>query len=259
MANAQPSGPITKAKAEHILRQHLYIGGPRRRLHRLNATFSFRSSKLLAQLDIRLDTIVSKQASLEFLMPGNEPKSPTIVSSGNASLGSAAAHQPPTRRTAFDHVFTGIDGAALPLSDFRGQVLLIVNTASRCGFSSHLKDLESLWQRYRSQGLVVIGVPSNDFGWQEPNDASQIAKFYAENHGVTFLLTEKASVRGTTAHPFYIWARQSHGLRHVPHWNFHKYVVSRDGQIAKAFAATTRPHSSRLTALLDSCLQKPQP
>lgn len=117
----------------------------------------------------------------------------------------------------------------LKLEEFRGQVLLVVNTASKCGFTSQYKELEALYTKYHAAGLTVIGVPCNDFGAQEPGTSDEILNFCEINYGVTFPLTAKTSVRGKTAHPFYVWIKKQLGFGTGPKWNFHKYLIDRRG------------------------------
>ena len=117
----------------------------------------------------------------------------------------------PAKGNAFDHEFEAIEGGKLPLSKWRGKVLLVVNTASFCGFTRQYEGLQKLWERYEGKGLVVVGVPSNDFGWQEPKSESEILSFCQGAFNVTFPLTNKQSVRGSGAHPFYRWAREALG------------------------------------------------
>ena len=191
-------------------------------------------------------------------MTDEKPASPSHLARTDPASGRISLPRedpPPAEKTAFDHSFVSIDGSHLPLSQFKSRVLLIVNTASFCGFTGQYKGLEDLWTQYGREGLVVIGVPSNDFGWQEPGSAQSIKKLCSEKYGVTFPLTAKVAVRGSNAHPFYLWARSTYGLLHIPRWNFHKYLIGRDGRIAGAFGATTSPKSARLTKLLTTCLR----
>ena len=136
----------------------------------------------------------------------------------------------PNASNAFDFEFEAIEGGKLPLSQWRGKVLLVVNTASFCGFTPQYDGLQKLWERYESKGLIVLGVPSNDFGAQEPKAESEILGFCQGAFNVTFPLTTKQQVAGDGAHPFYRWARDALGPKGTPHWNFHKYLVGRDGK-----------------------------
>lgn len=157
--------------------------------------------------------------------------------------------------SAYDFVFTGIDGAPLPLSAFRGKALLIVNTASQCGFTPQYESLQKLWVDYRDRGLVVLGVPSNDFGSQEPGSEAQIKEFCAVNFAIDFPMTGKTAVRGEAAHPFYRWAAAQVGVLGVPRWNFHKYLVGADGRLADWFSTTTTPDAARLREAVEKQLR----
>ncbi|KIL99238.1 Glutathione peroxidase family protein [Paramagnetospirillum magnetotacticum MS-1] len=147
-----------------------------------------------------------------------------------------------------------IAGGQVPADAFKGKVVLVVNTASQCGFTPQYQGLEALWREYRGRGLVVLGVPSNDFGAQEPGSNPEVASFCEINYGVDFPLLEKQVVTGTGAHPFYRWAAERTGALGVPRWNFHKILVGRDGQLVDWFASTTAPDSARLRAAIDKAL-----
>lgn len=135
-------------------------------------------------------------------------------------------------------------GKPLPLSQFRGQPLLIVNTASQCGFTYQYKGLEQVWQDNRDKGLVVIGVPSNDFGRQEPGKASEIAQFCEVNFGVDFPLAAKSVVKGPGAIPLFKHLGDQGGFLSRPRWNFYKYLVGRDGRLSTWFSSMTKPDSA---------------
>lgn len=154
---------------------------------------------------------------------------------------------------AHDFSFDTAEGKPLRLADFAGKVILIVNTASRCGFATQLNTLETLWSTYKDRGLMVIGVPSGDFGNQELASNAEIKTFCAFNFGVTFPLAVKTSVRGPDAHPFYRWAAEQRP-RDVPSWNFHKYLIDRDGQIAAVFPTSVDPMDRRVVAAVEATL-----
>jgi len=156
--------------------------------------------------------------------------------------------------TAHDFAFTSIDGDDLPLSRFAGQVVLVVNTASQCGFTRQYEDLQAIFEQYRDQGLVVLGVPSNDFGAQEPGSAEEIKNFCAVNFNITFPMTEKTVVKGNAAHPFYRWAADELGGLARPRWNFHKYLIGRDGRLRDWFSSTTKPTSGKLRQAVEAAL-----
>ena len=155
---------------------------------------------------------------------------------------------------AHDFTFLSIDGESLPLSRFEGKALLIVNTASFCGYTYQYDGLQKLWERYRDQGLVVLGVPSNDFGNQEPGSEADIKKF-CEVRYIDFPLTSKVAVRGANAHPFYKWAARVLGAGAAPRWNFHKYLVSPDGRLVTHFSSATEPGSKKVTAAIEKVIQ----
>lgn len=157
-------------------------------------------------------------------------------------------------KSAYDFVFTSIDGDPLPLSVFEGKVVLVVNTASRCGFTHQYADLQSVWQRYRDRGLVVLGVPSNDFGGQEPGTEAEIKTFCAVNFDVDFPMTAKVEVTGGDAHPFYKWALEELGFLAKPRWNFHKFLIGRDGRLADWFSTPTAPTSQKVTRAIEAQL-----
>lgn len=148
-------------------------------------------------------------------------------------------------KTAFDFEFNSLRGQPLPLNAFKGHPLLIVNTASKCGFTPQYKGLEAVWQKYKDEGLVVLGVPSNDFANQEPGGADEIATFCEMNFGVDFPLTAKVSVKGSDAHPLFKWIGAQGGFLSKPRWNFYKYLIGRDGKLKTWFASTTTPDSAK--------------
>jgi glutathione peroxidase len=146
--------------------------------------------------------------------------------------------------SAYDFRFEALDGSPMPLSAYQGKVLLVVNTASRCGFTSQYKGLEALHQAYGGRGLTVIGVPSNDFGEQEPGSAAEIAQFCQLNYGVSFPMTAKQTVTGDEAHPFYRWIHKQLGFGSAPKWNFHKYLLDTHGRPVAFYLSTTPPDST---------------
>jgi glutathione peroxidase len=157
--------------------------------------------------------------------------------------------------SAYDFEFTAIDGAPLPLAAYRGHPMLIVNTASFCGYTPQYEGLEALWTRYRERGLVVIGVPSNDFGAQEPKAEGAIKEFCELNYGVDFPLTAKQVVKGAGAHPLYRWAAEVGGDAARPKWNFHKLLFGPDGRLAAAFPTATEPLSAEITGAVEALLK----
>ena len=151
---------------------------------------------------------------------------------------------------------TTIKGEQKTLADFGGKALLVVNTASKCGFTPQYQGLEALWEKYRERGLVVLGFPCNQFGKQEPGDEGEISQFCELNYGVSFPLFRKIEVNGAGAHPLFVSLKKhapgllgSQGIK----WNFTKFLIGRDGQVVKRYAPTTKPEelSSAIEALLE--------
>ncbi len=153
--------------------------------------------------------------------------------------------------SAYDFDFAGIDGKPLKLADWRGKAILVVNTASFCGYTKQYAGLQKLWADNEKKGLIVLGVPSNDFGEQEPKGDGEIKTFCQGAFGVTFPLAAKQVVTGEGAHPFYKWVTAASG---APRWNFHKYLIGRDGSLKMAFASSVAPQSRELQAAIDAAL-----
>lgn len=153
-----------------------------------------------------------------------------------------------------DFEFTSIEGGTLPASTFAGKAVLVVNTASQCGFTKQYTALQSVYDQYREQGLVVLGVPSNDFGGQEPGSEAEIKEFCEVNFSVDFPLTGKVVVKGDNAHPFYKWAKDQVGMVGSPKWNFHKYLIAPDGQLVDWFSTPTAPTSGKVTKAIEAVL-----
>jgi glutathione peroxidase len=155
---------------------------------------------------------------------------------------------------AHDYVFESIDGGSLPLADFEGKSVLVVNTASECGFTPQYADLQKLWEQYRERGLVVLGVPSNDFGSQEPGDEAAIVQFCSERYAVDFPMTAKVKVIGVDAHPFYRWIAETLGEDAAPRWNFHKYLVDGTGNLVGMWPSKVEPLSKELITAVEEAL-----
>ncbi|MHA7775009.1 glutathione peroxidase [Roseibium sp. M-1] len=156
--------------------------------------------------------------------------------------------------TAHSFTFDMPYGEPLALNDFAGKAVLLVNTATECGFSGQLSGLQRLHETYGGKGLVVIGVPSNDFGGQEPRADGEIAKFCESKYGAEFLMTSKTTVKGQTAHPFYKWAIETLGPTARPYWNFHKYLIGPDGHIKAWFPTPVPPMSPEMTSGIEAQL-----
>src|SRR3546814_896623 len=131
------------------------------------------------------------------------------------------------------------------MSSFKGQVVLVVNTASRCGLTPQYRELQGLWERYKARGLVVLGVPCNDFGAQEPGTAEEIVSFCQVNYDIDFPLTSKQSVIGADAHPFYKWVAEVAGEDALPKWNFHKYLIGPNGDLVQVFGSKVPPEDRK--------------
>jgi len=155
---------------------------------------------------------------------------------------------------AYGFEFTSIEGEPLPLKTFKGKAVLVVNTASRCGFTHQYADLQSVWDRYRDRGLVVLGVPSNDFGGQEPGSEAEIKQFCEVNFSVDFPMTAKVHVLGDKAHPFYKWALEAMGADSQPRWNFHKYLLAPDGRLVAWFSTSTSPTADKVVRSIEDHL-----
>jgi glutathione peroxidase len=172
------------------------------------------------------------------------------------ALAQPASAQVPamSKPTAYAFSFAGLDGGSLALAEHAGKPILIVNTASQCGYTPQLAGLQQLWTRYRDRGLTIIGVPSNDFGGQEPGGAAEINKTAHGEYGVSFPLAAKADVKGPSAHPFYKWALHERP-GDAPRWNFHKYLIGRDGLLAAVFATQIEPTDPRVIAAIEKELR----
>jgi|TARA_B110000211_G_scaffold19596_1_gene20289 glutathione peroxidase len=151
---------------------------------------------------------------------------------------------------AYEFEFQSLDGGIIKLSDYKNKVLVIVNVASRCGFTKQYDDLQNLWANYKDKDLVVIGIPTNDFK-QEPASNSDIKDFCEQNFNINFPMTEKINVLGNKAHPFYQWAKVNFGKNAIPKWNFHKIIISKEGKIADTFASITNPSSKRFINFIE--------
>ncbi len=159
------------------------------------------------------------------------------------------------KKLAYDFSFKDLDGSTIKLSDFKNNVLVVINVASRCGFTSQYEDLQVLWEKYQRKGLVVIGVPSNSFN-QELDSNKEVKNFCESKFGISFPMMEIVEVKGNNAHPFYIWAKENHGKSAIPKWNFHKIIVGKDGKIYDTFSSVTNPTSKKFINSIESALKK---
>ena len=152
---------------------------------------------------------------------------------------------------AYDFSFDGIDGKIINLSQFKDKVIVVVNVASRCGYTPQYNDLQSLWENYKDKSVVVIGVPTNNFK-QEPGSNKEIQNFCETNFGINFPMTTKLNVIGKNAHPFYTWARKNYGIGAIPKWNFHKIIIGKDGKVINTFASFTKPSSKKFINIIEA-------
>lgn len=160
---------------------------------------------------------------------------------------------------AYQFEFISLNSDPMPLSKYEGKVILIVNTASQCGFTKQYEALQNLYEAYKDMGLVVIGVPCNQFGRQEPGSSDDIRSFVKEQYGVTFPMTSKVNVKGPDAHPFFQWAKdQNKGgfLQSSPKWNFHKYLIDRNGRLQGSYGSHVSPESSKIRDKIVELLQE---
>jgi glutathione peroxidase len=172
---------------------------------------------------------------------------------GPVSARSAMAQGAVSRITAYAFSFPALTGGDIRLSDYAGRPLMVVNTASLCGYTPQYGGLQELWTQFHDRGLMIVGVPSNDFGGQEPGGATEIAATAQHQYGVTFPIAAKAVVKGPNAHPFYKWAAEARP-KEVPRWNFHKYLIGRDGYISEVFPETVEPADTRIKTAIARAL-----
>ena len=183
----------------------------------------------------------------------------TIVTATLAAIATpvvtrrAMAEVAMSRITAYAFSFPALEKGDIKLADYAGQPLVVVNTASLCGFTPQYAGLQQLWTEFHDRGLMIVGVPSNDFGGQEPGSASDIAETAQHQYGVTFPIAAKTVVKGPNAHPFYKWAADLRP-KDVPRWNFHKYLIGRDGNIAEVFPESVEPTDTRVKTAIARAL-----
>ena len=155
----------------------------------------------------------------------------------------------------YDFNFQGLHGQTLPLTRFQGQPILLCNTASECGFTPQYAKLQKLYNDYRDSGLVVIGIPSNDFGEQEPGDEQDIIEFLDENYRISFPMTVKQHVIGPNMHPLFVALQEEFGEAVLPKWNFHKYLFGRRGELLEHWPSKVEPDDPVLTHQVERNLQ----
>jgi glutathione peroxidase len=183
----------------------------------------------------------------------------TIVTAALAAIAAPLSARPAlaqpamSRITAYAFSFPALAGGDIRLAEYAGRPVMVVNTASLCGYTPQYAGLQELWTEFHDRGLAIIGVPSNDFGGQEPGGATEIAQTAQHDYGVTFPIAAKAVVVGPNAHPFYKWAAEARP-KDVPRWNFHKYLVGRDGYIAEVFPSAVEPSDTRVKTAIAKAL-----
>jgi len=153
----------------------------------------------------------------------------------------------------FDFKVNDISGEIIDLDDYKNKVVLIVNTASYCGFTKQYAELQTLWEKYKSKGLIVLGIPSNSFN-QEKNSNSEIKEFCEVNFDIDFPLTSITDVKGENAHEIYQWAKENYGKSAIPKWNFYKILINRQGKIEDTFSSLTNPMSKKITNIIEKIL-----
>ena len=154
---------------------------------------------------------------------------------------------------AYKFKFNGIDGKQINLADYENKVLVVVNVASRCGFTPQYSDLQKVWEDYKDKNVIIIGVPTNNFK-QEPGSNKEIKDFCETNFNINFPMTEKIDVIGKNAHPFFKWARENYGNGAIPKWNFHKIIIGKDGKVANTFSSITRPSSEKFRKAIEKLI-----
>ena len=154
----------------------------------------------------------------------------------------------------FDHTIKNINNEIINLDQYKGKTILLVNVASKCGFTKQYTGLQELYEKYRDKNFYVIGVPSNQFGGQEPGTNAEIKNFCETNFNITFPLTDKVDVKGDDAHEIYKWAKKNYGNSAVPKWNFHKILINKDGKIHETFGSFTDPLSKKIITNIENIL-----
>ena len=154
----------------------------------------------------------------------------------------------------FDHSIKNIDNETIDLNQYKGKTILLVNVASKCGFTKQYTGLQDLYEKYKNRGFYVIGVPSNQFGGQEPGSNSEIKDFCETKFNITFPITDKTDVKAEDAHDLYNWAKKNDGNSTVPKWNFHKILINKDGKVEDTYASFTKPMSKKIVKKLEQIL-----
>lgn len=173
----------------------------------------------------------------------------------SATKAAPAAKAPASAKSAYDFTLTRIDGKPMPMAAYKGKVVLLVNTASMCGFTPQYDGLQKLQTTLGPKGFTVLGVPSGDFGGQEYEKAGEIKEFCETKFGITFPLAEKSVVKGPNAIPLYRWAKSELATENEPKWNFHKFLIGKDGQIIAGFNSKVTPESPELKAAIEKAMR----
>jgi glutathione peroxidase len=154
----------------------------------------------------------------------------------------------------FDLTIKNIDNSIIKLNEFRGKIVLVVNVASKCGFTKQYSGLQTLYNKYKEKNFIILGVPSNQFGGQEPGSNDEIKNFCETNFNITFPITDKVNVKGDSAHSIYKWAKENHGNSTVPKWNFHKILINKEGKVQDTFNSFIDPLSDKITKEIEQLL-----
>ena len=178
----------------------------------------------------------------------------TIAAAAVAVIAAAPAKAPTEIGSAYDIRMTSIDGKPLPLSKYKGQVMMVVNTASFCGFTPQYEALQKVHETYKAKGFTVLGIPSGDFKGQEFGSNKEIAEFCESKFGINFPMAEKAHVVGDGAIPIYRWAKASLSEQNEPKWNFHKFLIGKDGRVIAGFPSKVTPDSPELKQAIEKAM-----
>ena len=153
-------------------------------------------------------------------------------------------------KLAYEFTFEGINDDLIDFNKYKNKVIVVVNVASRCGFTNQYEDLQKIWSKYKDDNLMVVGIPTNNFK-QEPGSDKDIKEFCETNFGISFPISKKTDVIGNNAHPFYKWAKNNHGSSAIPKWNFHKIIINKKGIITETFSSITKPTSKKFISLIE--------
>ena len=154
----------------------------------------------------------------------------------------------------FDFSIKSINGDEINLNQYKGKTILLVNVASKCGFTKQYTGLQTLYEKYYEKGLVIIGIPSNQFGGQEPGSNEEIKNFCETNFNITFPMTDKVDVKGENSHDIYLWAKKNYGKSTIPKWNFHKILINKNGKVQNTFGSFIKPLSNKITNEIEKIL-----